>query len=187
VLDPNSGADDSAAPMPTRRRVLTGGGRGLLALALVGTAAAACGPSGTPGPDPLEAQLEAARRDSDLASAAATAVAPWLVPPLNVIADERARHAAALVEELARAAGKPTPSSTTPAAPASAAPGVTPAPPPTVQDVAIALRKSAESAAELVPALSGYRAGLLGSIAAACTASYTLGLTPPRSPARRPR
>jgi len=170
VLDPNSGADDSAAPMPTRRRVLTGGGRGLLALALVGTAAAACGPSGPPRTDPLEAQLEAARRDSDLASAAATAVAPWLVPP-----------------ELARAAGKPTPASTTAAAPAPSAPGANPAPPPTVQDVAIALRKSAESAAELVPALSGYRAGLLGSIAAACTASYTLGLTPPRSPARRPR
>lgn len=186
MLDPNSGADDSAAPMPTRRRVLTGGGRGLLALALVGTAAAGCGPSGPPGPDPLEAQLEAARRDSDLAAAAAEAAAPWLVPPLNVIADERARHAAALVEELARAAGKPTPSSTTSAAPASAAPGAVP-PPPTVQDVAIALRKSAESAAELVPTVSGYRAGLLGSIAAACTASYTLGLTPPRSPAGGPR
>lgn len=184
MLDPTPGA---AAPMLNRRRALTGGGRGLLALALVGTAAAACGPSGPSGPDPLEAQLEAARRDSDLASAAAKAAAPWMVPPLNVIADERARHAAALVEELARAAGKPTPASTTSAAPASSAPGANPAPPPTVQDVAIALRNSADSAAKLVPVLSGYRAGLVGSIAAACTASFTLGLTPPRSPARRPR
>lgn len=183
MLDPTPGA---AAPMLNRRRALTGGGRGLLALALVGTAAAACGSSGAPGPDPLEAQLEAARRDSDLASAAAKAAVPWMVPPLNVIADERARHAAALVEELARAAGKPTPASTTAAAPASSAPAA-PAPPPTVQDVAVALRSSADSAAELVPVLSGYRAGLVGSIAAACTASYTLGLTPPRSPARRPR
>ena len=57
----------------------------------------------------------------------------------------------------------------------------------TVQDVAIALRNSADSAAKLVPVLSGYRAGLVGSIAAACTAAFTLGLTPPRSPARRPR
>ena len=45
-----------------------------------------------------------------------------------------------------------------------------------MRDVAEALRKSAESATKLVPTLSGYRAGLMGSIAAACTASYTVGL-----------
>jgi hypothetical protein len=39
-----------------------------------------------------------------------------------------------------------------------------------------ALRKSADSAAELVPSLSGYRAGLLGSIAASCTAAFTVAL-----------
>ena len=31
--------------------------------------------------------------------------------------------------------------------------------------------------------LSGYRAGLMGSIAAACTTSYTVGLPPVRRPA----
>jgi len=30
--------------------------------------------------------------------------------------------------------------------------------------------------------MSGYRAGLLGSIAAACTAAYTVALTPPEEP-----
>ena len=191
--DPSSGADASAAPPLTRRRVLAGGGRGLLALALVGSASVACGASTAPGPDPLEAALEAARQDSDLAAAVAGAAAPWLVPALNVVAAERARHAAALVEELARAAGKPTPTSTTEIAgattSASGGAGPAPAPPPSVQDVVTALRTSAGAAAELVPTLSGYRAGLMGSIAAACTASYLVGLPPPPppSPVRSPR
>ena len=92
----------------SRRRVLSGGGRGLLALALLGTSisANACGPGKPPGPDPLEAQLDSARRDSDLAAAAAKAAPRPVVPALMVIADERARHASALVEELARAAGR---------------------------------------------------------------------------------
>lgn len=45
-----------------------------------------------------------------------------------------------------------------------------------------ALRRSADSAAALVPGLSGYRAGLMGSIAAACTAAYTVGLPSGRKP-----
>ena len=160
--------------MVTRRRVLADGGRGLLALALVGAASTACGTGKPPAPDPLEAELEAARRDSDLAAAAAKAAKPALVPALSEIAAERARHATALVEELARAAGQPTPT-TTSAATTPAASGA-PAPPPSVHDVAEALRKSADSATKLVPTLSGYRAGLMGSIAAACTTSFTVGL-----------
>ena len=159
--------------MLTRRRILADGGRGLLALVLIGAAATACGTGKPPGPDPLEAELEAARRDSDLAAAAAKAARPAVVPALNEVAAERARHATALVEELARAAGKPTP--TTTAETTTPTPG-TPAPPPSVRDVADALRKSAQNATNLVPTLAGYRAGLMGSIAAACTASFTVGL-----------
>jgi hypothetical protein len=48
--------------------------------------------------------------------------------------------------------------------------------PPTTADVIAALRQSAESAAELAVKFSGYRAGLVGSIAAACTAAYTVAL-----------
>lgn len=176
MLDRESGPDSGLPGRPvaklTRRRVLVGGGRGLLALAVVGTAATACGTGKPPGPDPLEAELEAARSDSDLASAAAKVAKPALAPALNEIAAERARHATALVEELARAAGKPTPTSTSASPTATAAP----TPPPSVRDVADALRTSAERATALVPTLSGYRAGLMGSIAAACTASFTVGL-----------
>lgn len=173
-------------PVLSRRRLLANGGRGLLALALVGTSVAACGPSQPPAPDPLEAELEAARKDSDLATAAAAAAGPALAPALREIAAERARHAAALVEELARAAGKPTPTSPpeTTTATTAAAPEK-PAPPPRVQDVIDALRSSAENATKLAPTLSGYRAGLMGSIAAACTAAYTVGIPPP--PARKMR
>jgi hypothetical protein len=45
-----------------------------------------------------------------------------------------------------------------------------------VKDVIDALHTSADSAAKLVPTLSGYRAGLVGSIAAACTAAYSVAL-----------
>ena len=189
MLRPASGPDSASegAPLFTRRRILVAGGRGLLVLGLLGGAATACGSSEPPGPDPLEAELQAARRDSDLAAAAAKAAPPALAPALSEIAAERGRHATALIEELARAAGKPTPtaeeSATQQSAAQTASPAPTPAPrPPTVKDVAAALRSSADSAAKLAPTLSGYRAGLLGSIAAACTTSYTVGLPPPTRP-----
>ena len=57
-----------------------------------------------------------------------------------------------------------------------------PAKTPTVQDVIGALRVSADSASNLAATLSGYRAGLLGSIAAACTAAYTVALVGPGKP-----
>ncbi|MGC2564215.1 MAG: hypothetical protein WA488_00505, partial [Mycobacterium sp.] len=50
------------------------------------------------------------------------------------------------------------------------------APPPPLADVVRSLRASATSASQLASTSSGYRAGLLGSIAAACTASYTVAL-----------
>jgi len=187
VLDPDSGSHPrlhprlpgGAAPALTRRRVLADGGRGLLALALAGATVTACGSNKPPEPDPLEAELAAARSDSDLAAAAAKAAKPALAPALNEVAAERGRHAAALLEELSRAAGKPIPTSMSPSA--SPTPDK-PAPPPTLRDVSAALRKSAERASALVPSLSGYRAGLVGSIAAACVASFTVGLPAEPSP-----
>jgi hypothetical protein len=179
VLDPDSGPDPGlprrAAPALPRRRVLADGGRGLLALALLGTTAAACGTNKSSEPDPLEAELAAARSDSDLAAAAAKAAKPAFAPALNEVAAERGRHAAALLEELSRAAGKPIPTTTSETTSATPTPDK-PAPPPTLRDVSEALRKSADRATKLVPSLSGYRAGLMGSIAAACTASVMVGL-----------
>jgi hypothetical protein len=172
--------------------MLAGAGRGLLALAFGGTAAAACA-SKPSGPDPLEAELSAARTDSELAAAAAKVAAPAMVPALIEVSTERARHATAIVEELSRAAGRPTPTpgaettAPTGGAPTGGPPtgspptgGATtpPAPPPSLGDVVTALRRSADDAATLAPTLSGYRAGLMGSIAAACTTSWMVGLTP---------
>jgi hypothetical protein len=180
VLAPDSGPDPGrprrVTPALTRRRVLSGGGRGLLALALVGMGATACGTGKSPEPDPLEAELAAARSDSALAAAAAKAAKPTIAPALNEVAAERARHAAALVEELSRAAGEPIPTTTTPDTTSASPAPDKPAPPPTLREVTQALRTSAERATKLVPTLSGYRAGLMGSIAAACTASVMVGL-----------
>lgn len=170
-----------SGPPLSRRRLLLRGGQSVLALTALGAAVAACGSDRASEPDPLEAELAAARSDARLASAAAEAV-PAFAPALRVIADERSRHATALIEELARAAGTPTPDPQAADPTTSAEPGPPPAPP-TVRDVSEALRRSADSAARLAPTLSGYRAGLLGSIAASCTTAYAVGLPP----AGRPR
>ncbi|BBY60105.1 hypothetical protein [Mycolicibacterium sarraceniae] len=158
----------------TRRRVLLEGARGLALFALLGVASTACGTKPPPEPDPLEQQAELARHDSALAAAAAKAAPPALVPALTEVAAERGRHATALAEEIARVAGKPT-TSTSPTTTSSAA---APLPPPAVADVVTALRSSADSATKLAPTLSGYRAGLLGSIAASCVTAYTVALPP---------
>lgn len=183
MLDPESRSRPPARL--TRRQALTDGLRALLAISALGVvsgaAVSACGSGKPPEPDPLEAQLSSARSDADLAAAAAKAAPANLAPALLVVADQRRRHATALIEELARAAGEPTPSETPNEEPSpSATPTRPPAPPPTVRDVVAALRRSADSAAALAPTLSGYRAGLMGSIAAACTASFTVGV-PTRS------
>ena len=114
-------------PALTRRRVLLDGGRGLMLLGLLGASVTACGSDIPDGPDPLEQQLELARHDSDLATAAAKAVPPALARALTEVAAERSRHATALIEEIARAARKPTPTSSESASPTttSAAAGAT--------------------------------------------------------------
>ena len=151
----------------SRRRVLIAAA----ALSAIGATASACG-SPAPQPEELAPQLDLARRDSQMAGAAATAAGPFYGPLLNVVADERAAHAKALSQEIARAAGETTTSSQA----AAPTPSGSAAPPPSRTDVMTALRESADSAAKLAANLSGYRAGLLGSIAASCTASVTVPL-----------
>lgn len=175
-----------AIPVINRRGALAGGA----ALAVLGVVASACGesPPKPPAVEELLGPLDQARRDSALASAAAGAVglAPQVAAALTVVATQRAAHARALSTEIARAAGKlisstsetsssgasasPSPSPTEPAPP--------PPPPPPVSDVIDSLRASADSAGRLVATSPGYRAGLLASIAASCTASSTVALVP---------
>jgi hypothetical protein len=166
------GAVPSALPVVSRRRMLVG----TAALAVVGVTGVACGKSSPP-PELAElmTQLDMARSDSQLASDAAEGVKPPQRPPLAAVSSERAKHAEALSNEIARLTGELTTSTsvttTSTTAPASA---------PTAKDVIDALKKSAESAGRLATTMSGYRAGLLGSIAASCSAAYTVALAPPR-------
>lgn len=158
----------------TRRQILAGSA----ALTVLGIAASACGaPPAPPAVDELQSQLELARRDSALAAAAATAARPELSAALAKVAEERSAHAAALATEIDRIAPKPvahpsaSSTSTSPTTTSSAS-----TPPPTVSEVVNALHASADSASRLATTSSSYRAGLLGSIAAACTASYSVAL-----------
>jgi len=172
----------SASPVTNRRGVLAGGA----ALAALGVVVSACGepPPKPPAVEELLGPLDQARHDSGLAGAAAAAVGitPQLAAALTVVATQRAAHARALATEISRAAGKlaattssSTSETTSPSPTGEAAP---PPPPPPLSDVVAALRVSAESAGRLVTTSSGYRAGLLASIAANCTASYQVALAP---------
>jgi hypothetical protein len=159
-------------PVFSRRQVLAGGA----ALAVFGMAGSACSsPPAAPAVDELESQLKLARHDSELATATAAAAAIPVSAALTEVAAERGQHAKALATEIARLAVNPTSTSsqTTSPTPTTSAAA---APPPTLSDVINSLRGSAASASHLAMTSSGYRAGLLGSIAAACTASYSVAL-----------
>jgi len=151
---------------------------GAAALALFsGPAIAACG--STPPVKDVDALidvLDRAHQDARLAGNAAAAAPPKIAAALTVVADQRTAHAKALTEEITRISGETPTTSTT--ASSSAAPTTSgpPPAPPTPAAVVAALKQSADGAALLAAQQSGYRAGLLGSIAAACTASATVAL-----------
>ena len=168
----------SALPTITRRRLLATALPAGMALTVLGSAV-----SCAPAPPPAEladlvAQFDRAHADSRLAGQAATTARPQIAPTLTTVASERAAHARALADEITRITGGQAPT-TSSAAASSSAPSTAPAPAPTGADVVTALHASADSAAALAATLSGYRAGLLGSISAACTASYLVALADP--------
>jgi hypothetical protein len=166
----------SALPHLSRRRLLIGSA----ALAALGATSVACG-SKTPPPDvsALTAQLERARSDSQLAAGAASSAPPPVATALTAVAAERSAHAEALAEEITRITGaSPTSSTSSTAASPSAstsAPTQPPAPP-TPGSVVAALRQSADGAAQAAAKETGYAAGLLGSVAASCTAAFSVAL-----------
>jgi hypothetical protein len=158
----------SPRPVVSRRRVLLGAA----VLAALGVASAACGkPPPPPDLDDLRAQMDLARSDSQMASDAVATAIPQLKPALSAVASDRSKHAQALSDEIARMTGEAATSSS-----ATTTTSTTPATAPTSKDVVAALHKSADSATQLAAQLSGYRAGLLGSIAASCTAAYAVAL-----------
>ncbi len=160
--------------------MLTGGA----AFAALGVMVSACGePAPKPvGVEDLFGPLDQARHDSALAGAAAAAVGnpPQVAAALSVVATQRAAHARALSTEIWRASAKSGAASSTSSETTSPSPTgeAAPPPPPPLSDVVESLRVSAESAGRLVATSSGYRAGLLASIAASCTASYSVALAP---------
>jgi hypothetical protein len=162
----------SALPHLSRRRLLIGSA----ALAALGATSVACG-SKSPPPDvsALTAQLERARSDSQLATGAASSAPPPVASALTAVAAERSAHAEALAEEITRITGATPTSSTSSSSASTSAPSQPPAPP-TPGAVVDALRQSADGAAKAAAEESGYAAGLLGSVAASCTAAFSVAL-----------
>lgn len=184
----------TALPTVSRRRLIVGG----TALALLGGTLTACG--NTPPVEDVDAllgQFERAQSDATLAGNAAAAAlagtaapaAPTpLVAALTAVATQRTAHAKALSEEITRISGDapptPTPTPTTTTSTTTTGSTTTtanspPPKPPTAADVVASLGQSADAASLLATQQSGYRAGLLGSIAAACTAAASVALLDP--------
>lgn len=122
----------------------------------------ACG-SGKQQVDPLEAQAKSAESDAALARAIARAH-PDLAGRAGSVASVRAQHATALRREIDRVnppdPDKPKPRQPRQNAPASSAQATS--------AMSGRLRDTQGKAAQLVPGLPAYRAGLVGSVSASC-------------------
>lgn len=148
-----------------RRTAFRLAGGGALAVAAAG-ALSACAEDHTPDtPDPLLAQEESARYDA-AAATAAIATTPDRAGALQAIATQRTAHADALRTEIDRAIGVYGDGTTPSYRIAPTTPVITA--PPSVADLRTRLTTAQRSATDLAVQLSGYRAGLLGSISAAC-------------------
>ncbi|TEA01238.1 hypothetical protein [Mycobacteroides salmoniphilum] len=150
----------------SRRDLLIGGAA--LGVAVV---AAACQqtPDAKPEVDDLLTQIDLAQRDATSATAAATANTE-LAPALTAVAAIRRAHGVALTKELARIPGATTttPPSSTTTSPTS--------PQPQLEQIKTQLKDSSRSAMDLAAKQSGYRAGLLASISAACASAAEVDL-----------
>ncbi|RVW04304.1 hypothetical protein [Rhodococcus xishaensis] len=113
----------------------------------------------------LASQAERARRDAATATAA-IARFPDRAGALDAVAAERAAHAQALDTEIARIGTPGPPTTSTDATPMTS--------PPTIEQLRTDLADSQKEAAGLARTQSGYRAGLLGSISAACAAQQAV-------------
>lgn len=141
--------------------------------AVAASTTAGCGTDADDEPepvDPLIAQAAAARADA-AAALAAIAVNPDHGGALQVVADQRTLHADALDAEVARTAGTYADGST-PAVPSASSATVTTSPAPVpalpLPQLRDRIAASQASAAGLARTLSDHRAGMLGSISAAC-------------------
>src|SRR5262245_25133758 len=130
--------------------------------ALVPVAACTSEPEKPPPPDPLAELAAQARSDATLAKAIAEAQ-PAVAEAATAVADARTEHAKVLQAEVDRAR-PPAPSSSS----SSKAPPAPDVPADGTAALADALTAAEKSAGDLVPSVERYRAGMLGSVAAAC-------------------
>jgi hypothetical protein len=133
----------------------------LLAGLLLPVAACTPTPAEPPPPDPLADLAAAARADTALATSVAAST-PALAAAAKEIATARTEHATALQREVDRA--RP-PVSSSKAPPSSPAPAPPPDPRKALLDALVAAEKQAT---DLVASVPRHRAGLVGSVAAAC-------------------
>jgi hypothetical protein len=126
-------------------------------------------PEPPPPPDPLADLAAQARTDAALATAIASAQ-PALAGTATEVAQARTEHAKVLQAEVDRA--RP-PVSSAASAPKTTAPEV---PADGAAALVTALTDAEKQAADLVPSVPRYRAGMLGSVAAGC-ASLRVVLT----------
>ncbi|MDJ0391866.1 hypothetical protein QMK17_00790 [Rhodococcus sp. G-MC3] len=126
--------------------------------------------------DTLTMHLRLAKRDA-AAAGALIAVLPDLADSLIVVQSERSAHAVALQTEIDRVAGGPAESSTAESSTAAPAPTAVQSAPPPLDELRTYLSESQRAAVDSARNESGYRAGLLGSISAACAVESAMVLT----------
>lgn len=146
----------------SRRTLLRWSSAAIGGLSVLGATGCGASDDDTSEPDPLSAQATRAHTDAATATAL-IAMLPDRADALATIADERGSHAAVLDAEVARLAG--------PTATTGAVASTTTAPagePPTVEQLRERLNRARREAADLARTTSGYRAGMLASISAAC-------------------
>ncbi|WP_258904358.1 hypothetical protein [Actinokineospora sp. UTMC 2448] len=130
----------------------------------LGAAAGCTDPGPPPPPDPLAALADRARADAAQAAAIASAV-PSLAEGAGEVARVRGEHATALKAEVER---ERPPVSTTASAPPTTPPTAPKDEKAALKALTDGLTAAQKEAAGLVPALPRYRAGLVGSVTAAC-------------------
>ncbi|WP_017974102.1 hypothetical protein [Actinopolyspora halophila] len=135
----------------------------LSALAPLAPALISCSAPADENPDLLLSLADNAGSDAELARATADKH-PELAERAGTIAEVRSEHAKNLRREITRLTGERT----TTRESRSATPEVTDDPGEAAEKLRAALESAQRRTAETVPRVSGYRAGLVGSISAAC-------------------
>ncbi len=149
-----------------RRAIFRLAGGGVLAIAALGSVSACAPDADTSAPDPLLPLEESARVDA-AAATAAIAAAPDKAGALGLIATQRTAHADALRTEIDRVIGVYG-DGTLPGKRVPPVIPVAPTTPPTVAELRTRLTNAQRATGDLSATLTGYRAGMLASISAAC-------------------